>query len=260
MRIAIFSDVHGNLTALETVLADIKQQAPDTVAFAGDLCYFGARPAGCIERIQGEVDLFVYGNTDEIIFDPPSVDETLPEEKRQRWESFYKSFDWYRDKLTPEQIGWLSRMPFSHRISPTASAKDDLLITHANPKDVNVPIAPPANVQTELLGEVKIERDDEVMAGLFAGVETAILAYGHVHLNNVQEYNGITLANISATSNPMARDGTARYGILTWTKLAGWEIEMRQVRYNFGKEQELLSFLQPPKWEMISKGLGKSVF
>jgi Icc-related predicted phosphoesterase len=48
MRVAIFSDVHGNLTALEAVLNDIKQQSPDLTMFAGDLCVDGARPVACI--------------------------------------------------------------------------------------------------------------------------------------------------------------------------------------------------------------------
>jgi 3',5'-cyclic AMP phosphodiesterase CpdA len=45
MRIAILSDVHGNLTALEAVLADLEQQRPDLVAHGGDLVTRGARPA-----------------------------------------------------------------------------------------------------------------------------------------------------------------------------------------------------------------------
>ena len=260
MRIAIFSDVHGNLTALETILQDIQKQAPDAVAFAGDLCYFGARPAGCIERIKKDVDMFVYGNTDEFIFDPQPIPDDVPDEHRPAWELAQKTAAWYREKLTPEQIEWLSRIPFSHRISPTASAKDDLLIVHANPKDVHIPIPPPASEQEEKLGKVKIKRDEETLAGLFDGVEAAVLAYGHVHFNGVQEYNGITLANISSASLPMTRDGIARYGLLSWSKSTGWEVEMREVHYNFGKEQELLSFLQPPGWEKMSKGLGKSIF
>ena len=260
MRIAIFSDVHGNLTALETVLADIRQQAPDGVAFAGDLCYFGARPAGCIERIKQDVDLFVYGNTDEFIFAPQPIPDDLPDDKRERMEKFHQSVQWFREKLTPAQLGWLSRLPFSHRISPTPDAKDDLLIVHANPKNVTDPIPPPENEQEEKLGKIVIKRDEEKLAGLFQDVETAVLAYGHVHFNGIQKYGEMTLANISSASLPMTQDGIARYGILTWTKQAGWEVEMRHVRYNFGKEQEFLSFLQPPGWESMAKGLGKEPF
>lgn len=255
MRIAILSDVHGNLTALETVLADVKMQSPDSVAFAGDLCFFGARPAACIERIKPDVDLFVYGNTDEFIFDTPETPADL--EKDRNWQAFMERIEWYQQQLTPEQKGWLSRLPFSHRLSPTADAKDDLLIVHANPKDVNEPIAPPADEQEAALGEVKIKRDDETMKTLMGDVTADTIAYGHVHFPNVQTDSGITLANISCVSLPMTKDGKTRYAILTWKKGSGWEIERRELSYNYGKEQELLSFIQPPGWEMMSAGLGQ---
>ena len=50
MRVALFSDVHGNLTGLEAVLADIDEHAPDLVVFAGDLCLMGPRPGDCLRR------------------------------------------------------------------------------------------------------------------------------------------------------------------------------------------------------------------
>lgn len=253
MKIAIFSDVHGNLTALDTVLADIKKQAPDAVAFAGDLCYFGARPAACVERIRPDVDLFVYGNTDEFLFNPPPLPDGLPEERKAAIKELQA---WTREKLTAAQLGWLSRLPFAHRISPTAEASDDLLIVHANPKDVNAPIAPPEDEQQEKLGKVVFEQSGGEIRPLLANVTAHTIAYGHVHFPNIQQVDGITLANISCTSLPMTRDGVARYAILTWHKGERWHIEQRRVMYNFGKEQELLSFLQPPDWEQMARGLG----
>ncbi len=148
-------------------------------------------------------------------------------------------------------------MPFSHRISPTPSAKDDLLVVHANPKDVMAPIPPPEAEQEAHLGEVMFKRDEAQLAPLFDGITASIVAYGHVHFPSVQQWGDITLANISAASLPLTRDGIARYGLLTWSKKAGWQVEQRQVHYNFGKEQELLSFLQPPGWEKMASGLAK---
>ena len=63
MRVAVFSDVHGNLTALEAVLADIAAQAVDQIYFAGDLCLIGPRPAACLERVRSANIAAVYGNT-----------------------------------------------------------------------------------------------------------------------------------------------------------------------------------------------------
>ena len=120
MRIAIYSDVHGNLTALQTVLADIKKQAPDLIAFAGDLCLMGARPKACVELAKAETDIFVYGNTDESIHTPMTIPDDLNEAQRQRWETFIEVSKWTNDQLGPENVDWLRRLPFSHRLGPTA--------------------------------------------------------------------------------------------------------------------------------------------
>ena len=52
MRIAVFSDVHGNLSALEAVLEDIKSQSVDEIVFAGDLCMVGPRPTASLRKVQ----------------------------------------------------------------------------------------------------------------------------------------------------------------------------------------------------------------
>ena len=64
MRVAIFSDVHGNLSGMEAVLADMERQRPDLVVFAGDLCLFGPRPAECWRLLRERRIPAVIGNTD----------------------------------------------------------------------------------------------------------------------------------------------------------------------------------------------------
>jgi 3',5'-cyclic AMP phosphodiesterase CpdA len=134
MRIAIFSDVHGNLTALETVLADIRQQAPDWTIFAGDLCVMGARPAACVALVREHAHLAVYGNTDEWLHTPPPIPDKLPEEMRKGHEMFHELLLWTREKLDADALSWLKNLPFSVRVSPTAVSTDDLLVSHANPQ------------------------------------------------------------------------------------------------------------------------------
>ena len=68
MRIAILSDVHGNLTALEAVVADVLQRAPDRVLHGGDLVLLGAQPAQVVDRIRELGWPGVLGNTDELLW------------------------------------------------------------------------------------------------------------------------------------------------------------------------------------------------
>ena len=257
MRIAIYSDVHGNLTALQTVLADIKQQAPDLVAFAGDLCMMGSRPKACLELAKAETDIFVYGNTDEFIHTPQEVPDDAGDEQRQRWERFNVLATWTNEQLEPENVAWLQRLPFSHRLSPTAVASDDLLIVHANPKDVNGVIFPTAEFQQETLGKVQQDQSDEDLRPLLENVTAGIIAYGHLHVPNVRRWGEITLANISSVNLPGDGDKRAKYGLLTWDKAKGWTVEKRLVAYNLHQEQELISFIKPPNWQWLLEQMPK---
>lgn len=69
MRLAVVTDVHGNLTALETIVADIRRRAVDRVVHGGDLALMGRRPAEVIDRICELGWQGVLGNTDETSLD-----------------------------------------------------------------------------------------------------------------------------------------------------------------------------------------------
>src|SRR5258706_4184023 len=75
MRIAILSDIHGNRTAFEAVLADLRKTSPDLVLHGGDLADAGASPAAIVDRIGDLGWQGVVGNTDEMLFRPESLAE-----------------------------------------------------------------------------------------------------------------------------------------------------------------------------------------
>ena len=64
MRLAILSDIHGNLEALEAVLADVDGRGVGAVACLGDFVGYGAAPNECIERLRPRLDVAVLGNHD----------------------------------------------------------------------------------------------------------------------------------------------------------------------------------------------------
>jgi predicted phosphodiesterase len=68
MRIAVVSDIHGNLTAFEAVLQNLRESAPDLVLHGGDLADGGARPVEVIDSIRSLGWQGVVGNTDEVLW------------------------------------------------------------------------------------------------------------------------------------------------------------------------------------------------
>src|SRR5437867_6811694 len=75
MRIAILSDIHGNRTAFEAALADLRETAPDLVLHGGDLADAGSSPVEVIDRLRELGWPGVIGNTDEMLCTPETFEE-----------------------------------------------------------------------------------------------------------------------------------------------------------------------------------------
>jgi 3',5'-cyclic AMP phosphodiesterase CpdA len=73
MRIAVISDIHGNLTAFQAVLADLRQTSPDLILHGGDLADTGASRTEIVDQIRDLGWPGVFGNTDEMLFRPESL-------------------------------------------------------------------------------------------------------------------------------------------------------------------------------------------
>jgi predicted phosphodiesterase len=74
MRVAVLSDIHGNLTAFEAVLADLRQVSPDLVLHGGDLADAGSSPIEIVDRLRDLGWPGVMGNTDEMLVEPDSLE------------------------------------------------------------------------------------------------------------------------------------------------------------------------------------------
>lgn len=261
MRVAVFSDVHGNLTALQAVLADIEIQNPDTVIFAGDLSVFGAHPAETIRLLHDNRHIIsLFGNTDEMILEPPHLPEDAQGHQQEHLIFKRDTTLWVREQLDSEDLAWLNSMGFSVRLSPTAQTADDLLVVHANPQDVHRFIMPPADEQKEKLGSTQFEQTNEELDALLNKTHAGLIAYGHFHFPNARKWGDLTLANISSVSNPMDGDTRAKYGLMSWDKSSGWQVEIRRVKYDIQHEQAILAKRKPPRWENLSNMLDGDLY
>lgn len=235
MKVAVLSDVHGNLAGLEAVLSAIDDHTPDDIVVAGDLCMIGPRPAACLETIRSRRLRAIYGNTDEWLLGRQTPPEHLQ-----------AAAHWTAEQLSTEQKDWLTELPFHLRYSPTGNKMDDLLIVHANPLDVNRIIFPPEEQQQSIYG--RIRQPDSELAPLVTGLKAAVLAYGHLHIPNVRMWGDIPLVNISSISLPGDGDPRAKFALFTWDG-RGWHFEHFRVPYDLEDEVEAHHQNPIPGWE-----------
>ena len=194
MRIAIFSDVHGNLTALEAVLDHLAHQPDvDKIVFAGDICLFGPRPSECLNLIhQSEIE-FLVGNTDEWLRNPPPIHHDMDDSQRKNRQNIQDWCSWTIDHFSESNQIHLDelRSIFMRRYSPTENPDEDLLIVHANPIDLMEVIYPTIDTQLNIFGEIR--QSDEDLEPLLDGVEAAALAYGHLHIPSIRNWRNLLL-------------------------------------------------------------------
>jgi hypothetical protein len=236
MRLAIFSDVHGNAYACEAVLRAIAREGTcDAILAAGDLCLGGSDPSGCIERLAEAGVQGVYGNTELYLRFP---DQLPPDElHRLMWKIIQPAAYWTLAKLSSKQQSWLFGLPFERRFSPTGQPGDDLLLVHANPIDVEMMIYPEESEQVRLWGEVRQPDGAPALQQSLGGVEARIIAFGHFHYAFQRPWGEKTLVDVACCSLPgIDHDRRARYTIFEWVK-GKWGISPRRVDYK--AEQEI---------------------
>jgi len=221
MRVAILSDIHGNLLALEAVLADMNSAGPfDHVVVAGDLVWAGPRPAEVVDRVMSLGATVIQGNTDAFFHAKP---DDAPDGKEAS--RFSVHLAWMREQLGKERVAYLRKLPFSHRITPPAGPGHDLLIVHANPHDLERSISLRTS-EAEL---------DELLLEAGQAPSWQALAFGHVHTPFTRTWRDRLLVNVASAGLPMDGDPRAAYAILTWEGDAGkggaWRAEHRRVIY-----------------------------
>jgi predicted phosphodiesterase len=129
VRTAIVSDIHGNRTAFEAVLADLRQTSPDLILHGGDLADNGSSPVEIVDRIRDLGWQGVAGNTDEMLFDPESLARfagPLPHLKSM-FDAIEEMAAAARETLGEERLAWLRGLPRVY-------VQGALALVHASPE------------------------------------------------------------------------------------------------------------------------------
>jgi predicted phosphodiesterase len=226
MKMALFSDIHGNSVALDAVLADIKAQGGvDSYWVLGDLVAIGHDPVGVLERlIQLPNVRFVRGNTDRYIYAGhrpfPSLAEAEADPKLLPiLVEVAGTMAWTQGALTANGwVEWLAALPIEiEEVLPDGTR---LLGVHASPgRDVGDGIAPGMS-------------DEEIEVSL-QECSADLICVGHTHRPLNQRVGRWHVVNLGSLSNPQmnATYRGATYVLLTADE-KGYQVEHRQVDYD----------------------------
>jgi putative phosphoesterase len=206
MRVALFSDIHGNIRAFDACLADLRAQGgADTIVGAGDYCMDGPHPAEVLERLAEIGALCVRGNTDRYVSDVATFGDDDEDGAELAWQ---------RAALGDTWISWLRDLPVALRFGAGA---DGLLVVHANPKTDDEHVWPDA--------------DDAFLERVTSGVEERTIAFGHLHLPYVRVWRDKLFVNVASAGLPKDGDPRAGYAILT-QRSGGWQVKHRRVPFD----------------------------
>ncbi|MCX8159567.1 MAG: metallophosphatase family protein [Candidatus Saccharicenans sp.] len=169
MKIAIFSDIHGNIYALRAVLADIQNRGADMVFCGGDLVGYGAFPNEVISLVRENHIPTIMGNYDQGIGNDSDDCGCAYRDELSRALG-KRSIAWTREKVTAENKAYLRHLP--ERISLNLDGKKMLLV-HGSPRRIN-----------EYLFE---DRPAASIIRMFEAEKVDIIVCGHTHLPYIHD-------------------------------------------------------------------------
>jgi predicted phosphodiesterase len=228
MRIAVVSDIHGNLTALEAVVADLREASPDLVLHGGDLADSGSSPEEVVDRIRDLGWQGVMGNTDEMLARPESLEEFAAQSKAPAalWAAVREIAEATRARLGEQRLAWLRALPAARKVPELDSG---FALVHASPKSCW--LAPAGDAS------------DEEVEATYGSLGMPVVAYGHTHLPSIRNLGLTVRTLINTGSVGLPYDGDPRASYL---QLDGGAATIRRVVYDLETELKLLEWCGLP--------------
>jgi len=239
MRIAIVSDIHGNRTALEAVLRDLRQTSPDLILHGGDLAHGGASPADIVDRIRDLGWQGVLGNTDEMLFRPGSLTEFASQSPHLRslFAAIEETAVATSELLGEERLAWLRGLPRMQMHGPMA-------LVHASPESLWRAPAPEASAAG--------------LESVYSPLGQPIAVYAHIHRSYIRsitrpdasdpDTSEMIVANTGSVS--LSYDGDRRAAYLL---LDGRNTSIRRVEYDVDAELKALAGCGLPHSDWIAR-------
>ncbi len=213
-RIALISDIHGNLTALEAVLVDIAARGIQRIINLGDTAGKGPRGEAAVGRCRAVCEVSVRGNWDDFL---PGIPDDGPPE-----------MIWWRDELSLESRAWLTELPLSVDIEMSGRR---IRLFHASAESPHV--------------RVHFHHTPEEFASMFEntamtgdGPVPDVVGYADIHDAYIESVDGRTLFNVGSVGNPLD-EPTPSYVILEGGSSTSVPFSVQFVRVPYDVEAEI---------------------
>ena len=216
MRIALISDLHANLVALDAVLADAAAADAGRVICLGDIVSLGPEPRETLARLRERGIPCVQGNHDPLAPNPPCLAELEA---------------WCEACLTADERAWLRALP--SRIEIALDATTTLLCVHGSPRSFDE--------------QVLAETTNADLETMLTGHEATITVCGHTHVQLLRRVRDRLIVNVGSVGMPFeeAYHGEGEPRVLPWAEYAivsfengRLSVDLRRVPFEFAAYAE----------------------
>jgi putative phosphoesterase len=210
MRIAVLSDVHGNLPALRRVISEFEQLDLETIIAAGD--YVGGPKSNEVISILRSYDsIMILGNMDMDLL------RFANDEAPEAWSTIkqYGLIRWTLEHIHSENLDYLGSLP--ETLALRLEGAPSIRVVHGSPRDPYESIFP--------------DRDHEVLETAVYQTIEGVLVCGHIHVPWKTRLNGKLVMNPGAVSAPLNGDVGAQYALLHLID-GDWSVEHRSIGYD----------------------------
>lgn len=248
MRLAVLSDIHGNLPALEAVLSDIQAQGrPDIYWILGDLVVACPWPSATLARLRALPQVeFLRGNTDRYLVtgrrpvapvDSPEDWARMPYSLKMR----EGTFRWAVEHLSYQDYEFLRDLPT--RLERDVPDYGRILAVHASLEDDETNIDPDA--------------PDEHLQAHLAPVDARLMLFGHIHQIMDRRVGKVRLVNGGSVGLPLDGDPRPAYAMLDFEG-RDCRVAAHRVEYNGGRVVEEMERVDHPGREWIGGMIRKA--
>jgi len=179
MRIAFISDIHGNFTAFQEVLADIHTQSIDQIVYLGDAVTLGPQPLEVLNALRELKCLHIKGNHDAAMIHPESAAEY------EVASHLIPDLYWCKDQLSPDDLEFIdSFKPMAEIHLPHGN---HILAYHGSPLSF-----------TDI---IQATTPNELLDVYFKGQKANIFIGGHSHIQMVRRYDNKLILNSGSVGN-----------------------------------------------------------